>query len=588
MSCLYQLCGKTEYDESSGDEATDADAIGLSHVGQAAYDCLRRKHNHHHHSMWNVTSGKVIGEVHQTPLKGFPNKGTLPENHDDWFPEKMGEIVSRTKVWADVMSLGPPDGLFMDAMNKAIKTIAERKPEKPVIIRMMFGNIIGMPVNCTAVIKGLTEGVPGGSNVHVWVGAWRKAISWNHAKIVAIDGVYLHTGGHNMWDPHYLKNEYVSWFCRQSIVVIRVVWFLIFLCLFFNVTTRSPVHDLSFELEGRVATDGHIFANEQWLYVERSQETCIGGCVNKMPDWMFMPFPSRVTVSEYPEGTAGVYPPQFKKSVLPVSIKREDDHVPLITMGRPGAMYYKDRPSDDAIWAMIGSAKTIVRLALQDLGPVCVPGTKFPLPGLDWPEKTIGVLASIIWERGVDVEIVLSNPGSIPGDLPMTEACYGNGWSCVDVGAEIIKTIREKYPEATDAELRKKVQENLRISFIRQARGNDYGNGKTIGMHAKHFIVDDVCTYIGSQNLYICDLAEWGVVVDDEASTKKIMEEYWKPMWKVSYKEEDCDVDQVMDSLDIDRHTPGEAPAGVGAAAGAGVTPAGAKDYYGEEEEKKQ
>jgi hypothetical protein len=232
MSCLYKLCGSTEYDDSSGDEATDADAIGLSHVGQAAYDCLRRKHNHHHHSMWNVTSGKVIGEVHQTPLKGFPNKGTLPENHDDWFPEKMGEIVSRTKVWADVMSLGPPDGLFMDAMNKALKTIAERKPEKPVVIRMMFGNIIGMPVNCTAVIKGLTEGLPEGSNVHVWVGAWRKAISWNHAKIVAIDGVYLHTGGHNMWDPHYLKNEYVSWFCRQSIVMIRVVWVLICSCLF--------------------------------------------------------------------------------------------------------------------------------------------------------------------------------------------------------------------------------------------------------------------------------------------------------------------------------------------------------------------
>jgi phosphatidylserine/phosphatidylglycerophosphate/cardiolipin synthase-like enzyme len=136
----------------------------------------------------------------------------------------------------------------------------------------------------------------------------------------------------------------------------------------------------------------------------------------------------------------------------------------------------------------------------------------------------------VIWERGVDVEIILSNPGSIPGGLAMTDACYGNGWSCVDVAAEIIKTIRKNYPDADDAALRKKVSENLRVSFIRQKRGQAYDDGKTIGMHAKHFIVDDVCTYVGSQNLYICDLAEWGVVIDDEASTLRIKKEYWDPM----------------------------------------------------------
>ena len=46
-------------------------------------------------------------------------------------------------------------------------------------------------------------------------------------------------------------------------------------------------------------------------------------------------------------------------------------------------------------------------------------------------------------------------------------------------------------------------------------------------MHGKHFIIDDVALYIGSQNLYVCDLAEWGVVIDDEETTKRIMDEYW-------------------------------------------------------------
>lgn len=42
-------------------------------------------------------------------------------------------------------------------------------------------------------------------------------------------------------------------------------------------------------------------------------------------------------------------------------------------------------------------------------------------------------------------------------------------------------------------------------------------------------------------------------MIDDEATTKQIMEEYWIPMWKHSYTGEDVDVDEVMDGLNIDR-----------------------------------
>jgi hypothetical protein len=44
---------------------------------------------------------------------------------------------------------------------------------------------------------------------------------------------------------------------------------------------------------------------------------------------------------------------------------------------------------------------------------------------------------------------------------------------------------------------------------------------------AKHFIIDDICCYIGSQNLYKCDLAEWGVVIDDAARVQAIKGEFW-------------------------------------------------------------
>merc|ERR1712238_328438 len=369
-----------------------------------------------------------------------------------------------------------------DAFKSALSKIAEsgENRDSPVTIRMCFGNIPAMPVNCTQIIEELTNGLdPSTANIKLWVGAWRRVSTWNHAKIIAVDGRHLHTGGHNMWDPHYLKYD--------------------------------PVHDLSLELKGAVAIDGHNFANEQWGYIEKKQETLWGGLSDKLPDGLPQTTPCRVTISEWPKGIFE-YPPTFRKQYVKEYQSRFTRNcVPIITMGRYGRLLENDRPSDDAFVAMLGSAERCIRMVLQDLGPVCFPKTKRALPGLKWPKEYLSALARVIWEKGVDVEIVLSNPNSIPGGLSPLEA--------------------------------------------------NYGNGMTMGLHSKHFIIDDTATYIGSQNLYVCDLAEWGVVIDDKDQTQKIMDEYFNPLWACSYTGEDVDVDVVMDGLEIDRN--GDDPADV-------------------------
>ena len=126
---------------SYGEAAEDEDAENLSHVGTAAYECLRTKYSEYHYQLWNVTHGRVVGELQQTPKEAWPGNEIPPDGHDDWFPEIMGEVVSRTRIWCDVLSLGPPDGKFMtcfkEALVKVAKTAAER--DEPVVIRMMFG-----------------------------------------------------------------------------------------------------------------------------------------------------------------------------------------------------------------------------------------------------------------------------------------------------------------------------------------------------------------------------------------------------------------------------------------------------------------
>lgn len=189
-------------DESSGDEIEDKSAGDLSYVGTAAYDVLRRHHNHHHKELWNVTKGKVVGEVQFTPIDAFTRTETIdpPEGHDDWFPEKIGEIISRTNDWCDIMTLAPPDGKFLEEIKKALAAICKRSDSfgGRVVIRFLMANIVAMPVNCNTLIKELTKDLPydAPSKIKLWVGAWRKGFSWNHAKIIAVDGTYLWTGGH--------------------------------------------------------------------------------------------------------------------------------------------------------------------------------------------------------------------------------------------------------------------------------------------------------------------------------------------------------------------------------------------------------
>ena len=274
-----------------------------------------------------------------------------------------------------------------------------------------------------------------------------------------MDGIHLWTGGHNFWDKHYLR--------------------------------ESPVNDLSLELEGGPAKDAHRFANAQWGYIVKKQSSAWGRFVDKrIPDALEVPRRARVTVSEFPESNAAEFPPYYKADKKPIGrvpFELDPDFIPVITVGRYGKILKKARPSDDAFVAMLDSAKKIIRMSLQDLGPVCLPNTKATIPGSTWPYDYLNALARVIWTRGVDVEIVLSNPNSIPGGCSPMEANYGNGWSCVDVAAEIIKCIQKQFPDAHHGDLRLKVEQNLRICFLKSPRGGySYKSGATLGLH---------CTY---------------------------------------------------------------------------------------------
>ena len=91
-------------------EVKDSLTDKLSYVGKAAYDILRKKHSWFHHMLWNVTTGKMVGSLQQTPAADaiWKTKGHPSGGHLDWFPEKLKEIMIKTTAWCNLMSLGPP------------------------------------------------------------------------------------------------------------------------------------------------------------------------------------------------------------------------------------------------------------------------------------------------------------------------------------------------------------------------------------------------------------------------------------------------------------------------------------------------
>ena len=73
------------------------------------------------------------------------------------------------------------------------------------------------------------------SHVRVAVGELRDGpLSWDHAKVIAVDGATAIVGGHNMWTRHYLAS--------------------------------APVHDLSMQVTGSAAAHAMRFVDALWRH----------------------------------------------------------------------------------------------------------------------------------------------------------------------------------------------------------------------------------------------------------------------------------------------------------------------------------
>merc|ERR1719238_75325 len=97
---------------------------------------------------------------------------------------------------------------------------------------------------------------------------------------------------------------------------------------------------------------------------------------------------------------------------------------------------------------------------------------------------------------------------------------YGNGFSLEQVRSHFTDRLESLDEDPT-------LIDKFHLTFFleKETGGTGWGN------HAKFFAIDDEVLYIGSQNLYACNLQEFGMVIDDKTAVKEALESYFNPLW---------------------------------------------------------
>jgi phosphatidylserine/phosphatidylglycerophosphate/cardiolipin synthase-like enzyme len=338
-----------------------------------------------------------------------------------------------------------------------------------------------------AFLKALGEGVDT-TRIDLSVAAFRSCVatedcdsySWNHAKIIAVDGRDALIGGHNLWAEDYLQ--------------------------------QAPVSDLSMRVQGPAAASAVRYIDRLWQYVcantDKNDSIALASSSGRCPT----PAPPPVIA-----GRGGV---------------------PILAVGRLGAGITTNfaNQSDVARDMMLAAARHEIRIVQQDLG--------FGLGRADvlFPDSTIDRLIDFLRRGRGDIYIVLSNLGAkgksgstYSNDVTLQQLARHLRREVqrrVEARDPLSRWEIRRGPDPVNALLCSR----LHLAPYRFGPDPSWPGGVPIANHAKFWMVDGRTFYVGSDNMYPVNLQEFGYIVDDPKAAQDVTDAYWAPLWRWSSK----------------------------------------------------
>jgi phosphatidylserine/phosphatidylglycerophosphate/cardiolipin synthase-like enzyme len=425
---------------------------------------------------------------------------------------RMTQMIAGARRSVDITGLWPPpDGRFRDAIVDGLRqaVAAGRKPTVRVIVgtppfqfeegafRRWFDSLVrdvgaDLPVQAAAAST-YRQYVP------------PVATSWNHSKIIDVDGRKAMVGGMNYWTADYLQ-------------------------------VADPVNDLTMTVDGPAAADVSEFADLLWkwtcenrgnsTYVAFMKRNIDSGCVTNadtLPaddsgDVPILTLGRLGNGIDVP-GQAGrrsppIPDPPVKGSACNVFQRQVSDT-------NTDREYEYRNPGETGLRALIRSADKSVFLSQQDLLS-CV----YDVEAL-FDERVFAALGDKVG-KGVPITIVLSDDGARSAG-----AAYSNGKTIKQVAATLTKVV-DAQQGGGYARARKLVCDDVGLAGIESVQAKTWANGSPFANHAKLVSVDNDAFYIGSENLYPARLQELGLVVEDPSASDTLKTSYLDPLWRES------------------------------------------------------
>lgn len=401
--------------------------------------------------------------------------------HSDALLIGIHDLIVSARRSVDLALLQPaPDTRFLGVLKHALAELAHSR--RNVVVRVLVGQY---PPDGTDA-KGLfSQLAPSGGRLSLSVASMRTCIafedcesySWNHAKIIVVDGRDALVGGHNMWSVDYLVD--------------------------------NPVHDLSMRVRGPAAASAARFIDRLWQHV----------CVNpdKQPAIQVepgcLPAPAAPSLS----GTGGV---------------------PILAVGRMGAGITKDfaNQSELARDLALGAARQSIRIVQQDLGfNLGRSDTLFPESMIDvlvdFLLRQDGDIHIVLSNDGATGNSGMTYSNSVPLKAVARHLRLAMQRH-IEASDPLSRYEVRRGPDRINALL----CERVHLAPFRFGPDDSWPGGRPIGNHGKFWMVDDRAFYIGSDNMYPVNLQEFGYIVDDRRAAQEVLSSYWTPLWQWSQR----------------------------------------------------
>ncbi|MEU8926279.1 phospholipase [Kitasatospora sp. NPDC048545] len=427
--------------------------------------------------------------------------------------DKMRENIARATRTVDISTLAPfPDGAFQDAIAAGLKAsvAAGNTPH----VRVLAGaaplyNITALPSKYRDDLVARLGDAAGRVTLEVASMTTAKtALSWNHSKLLVVDGQSVITGGINNW-----KNDYLD--------------------------TTHPVSDVDLALNGPAAASAGAYLDTLWDWTCRNTgvfsaawfaSTNGAACTPDLekrsnPPADRVPATGGLPVVAVGGLGVGIRGKDTASGYRPGPVPTPDD----LTCGPIGLHdntnadrdYATVNPEESALRALVASAGSRIDISQQD-----VTGTCPPLPRYD--VRLFDLLAAKMAE-GVKVRIVVSDPGN-------RGTVGSGGYSQIKSLNEISDTLVARLTArlGDPARAATTMCENLQLAPFRAAPTSTWADGHPYALHHKLVSVDGSAFFIGSKNLYPAWLQDFGYVVEDRNAAAQLDQRLLAPQWQYS------------------------------------------------------